>query len=172
MIRKILLTGRPGMGKTTVLVRTSEMYAGNAGGFYTTEIREGGRRVGFEIVTLCGEKAVLAHVHSDSRYRVGKYGVEIENLALALAELRKALACENCCLFIDEIGRMELFSAAFLEVVLACFQAPNPLVATIMARPHPFCDALKQRPDIRLITVTHENRDHLPRELYKIIMNQ
>jgi len=164
--RKVLLTGRPGVGKTTVLVRLAALLGREAAGFYTAEVREADRRVGFEIVTLGGERAVLADAGSVSRYRVGKYGVEVDNLALAVGELERALGSgENTCLLIDEIGKMELFSPAFREIVRRCFAAPNPVVATIMAKPHPFCDALKNRPGVRLVTVTPANRDRLPREL-------
>lgn len=167
---KVLLTGRPGVGKTTVLIRLAALLGREAAGFYTAEIREEGRRAGFEIVTLGGPRAVLAHVWSASRRRVGKYGVEAENLALAVNELERALnEGEEKYLLIDEIGKMELFSPAFQEIVRRSFSAPNPVAATIMAGPHPFCDALKRQAGVYLVTVTPANRDRLPGELSALL---
>ena len=58
----LLLTGVPGVGKTTVVKRVAAALAGQKiAGFYTEEVRERGQRVGFRIVTLEGEQATLAH---------------------------------------------------------------------------------------------------------------
>ncbi len=75
-----LLTGKPGTGKTSLIKQAVAGMGGKAGGFYTEEIRSGGTRLGFRLVTLDGESAVLAHVNIHSRYRVSKYGVDIDNL--------------------------------------------------------------------------------------------
>ena len=74
MNRVILLTGRPGSGKTTLIWRVLARLTKPAGGFYTQEIRESGRRVGFEIITLDGERDTLAHVNINSEHRISKYG--------------------------------------------------------------------------------------------------
>ncbi|PYK36728.1 MAG: hypothetical protein DME60_13840, partial [Verrucomicrobia bacterium] len=40
MTEKVLLTGRPGCGKTTLIKRVVSNLARRAGGFYTEEIRQ------------------------------------------------------------------------------------------------------------------------------------
>lgn len=140
-------------------------------GFYTTEIRTGKQRLGFEIITLSGKKAVLAHVALNSRYRVGKYSVRPENLGEALKEITEALRQnKQRCLLIDEIGKMELFSPKFRETIILALNSPLPVIATISAKPHPFCDPLKKRADVQLIEVTKGNREQLPRKLYHIAL--
>jgi nucleoside-triphosphatase len=59
-MNNLLLTGYPGSGKTTVIMRLLALGDFDAGGFYTEEIREGNTRTGFKIVTLGGEEATLA----------------------------------------------------------------------------------------------------------------
>ena len=55
------------MGKTTLIKKVCAVVAKKRGdvkmsGFYTEEVREGGGRVGFDVVTLQGERAILARV--------------------------------------------------------------------------------------------------------------
>ena len=80
MGRAILLTGEPRCGKTTVIKQIVSMLDCDVGGFYTQEIREGGERVGFRMITLDGQESILAHVSSAGTPRVGKYGVNVSEL--------------------------------------------------------------------------------------------
>ncbi|MBU4310532.1 AAA family ATPase, partial [bacterium] len=106
----ILLTGRPGIGKTSILKEIIDTLKINAGGFYTKEVREGETRKGFEIITLNGKRGILAHIDCRSPYRVSKYGVNIKDLEeIAAPAIAEALRNKEC-IIIDEIGRMELYS--------------------------------------------------------------
>jgi nucleoside-triphosphatase THEP1 len=50
--KNILITGLPGCGKSTLIERIVRKLERPAIGFFTREIREKGRRVGFSINTL------------------------------------------------------------------------------------------------------------------------
>ena len=164
-MKKVLLTGKPGVGKTTVIKRVVDKMVGRAGGFYTEEIREGGVRKGFRITSLEGQEGVLAHVDFKSPYRVGKYGVNLEDLErVGVAALSRALG-ECDLIVVDEIARMETFSRRFRQVVLQCLDSDKPLLGTIQKRDDPFLNAIRRRPDVQVIEVTVENREHLPESL-------
>lgn len=161
----LLLTGRPGIGKTTVICRVAEALGERAGGFYTQEVRERGRRVGFRIITLDGQVGWLARVGLSSRYRVGRYGVDLVGLEhVGVTALEQALE-ERDVILVDEIGRMELYSPPFCRVVSAALDSAKPLVGTIMAKPHPWADAVKARPDVLVWEVTEANREALPKRV-------
>jgi nucleoside-triphosphatase THEP1 len=115
--RKVLLTGRPGSGKTTLVKRVVNELAQSAGGFYTEEIRERGQRVGFKLVTLEGREAVLAHVDFKTPQRVGKYGLDLSALDTIGAEAIRTAVSTRELVVIDEIGPMEIRSAVFCNVV-------------------------------------------------------
>lgn len=158
MKRVYLLTGRPGTGKTR-LIKEAIAGAGNkAGGFYTEEIRSsGGVRLGFRLVTLDGQSAILAHVNIQSRYRVGKYGVDIESLdRVGIPALQRA-AQECEVVVVDEIGKMELFSNSFRETVLQIIKSSKKVLGTIMFTTNPWADAIKSRPEVELLPVTGAN---------------
>ena len=149
-----LLTGRPGTGKTSLIKQAVAGIKGKAGGFYTEEVRSQGVRQGFRLVTLDGQHAILAHINIHSPYRVSKYGVDIDSLdRVGVSSLRQA--AEECDLVVvDEIGKMELFSANFREAVLQLIDSGRRLLGTIMLNPNPWADAIKRQPQVNLITVT------------------
>ncbi|MCG7854436.1 MAG: hypothetical protein MIO88_01145, partial [Methanoregulaceae archaeon] len=71
-MNNLLITGVPGVGKTTFIIRLSEaLEEQHPCGFITREIREAGSRLGFEIVGFDGSRRLLSHVDLTSRYRVG-----------------------------------------------------------------------------------------------------
>ncbi len=160
-----LLTGRPGTGKTSLIKQAVAGMGDKAGGFYTEEIRSQGVRHGFRLVTLDGRSAVLAHVNIHSPYQVSKYGVDIDSLdRVGVAALRQA--AQRCDLVvIDEIGKMELFSANFREIVLQIINSGKMVLGTIMLSPHPWADAIKRQPPVNLVTVTRDNHHQVREEL-------
>jgi len=152
-----LLTGKPGAGKTSLIKQAIAGMGGKAGGFYTEEIRSGGARLGFRLITLDGETAILSHVNIHSSYRVSKYGVDVDNLdRVGVSALHKA--AEECDLVvIDEIGKMELFSANFREAVLQIIDSGKRVLGTIMLNANPWADAIKRRSQVNLVVVTRVN---------------
>ena len=162
---KTLITGKPGVGKTTLIRKIiQEIQPLSMSGFFTSEIRSKGYRSGFELRGLNGNRGVLAHVGLDSRHRVGKYGVDTPGFEMFLEKLN--LFHPNVQLIvIDEIGKMELFSNRFRMLILEALDAKISLLATIALKGKGFIQEIKQSPNAHLVTVTHENRDHLLPEI-------
>ncbi len=165
MTEKVLLTGRPGCGKTTLIKRVVNNLPRRAGGFYTEEIRDGGTRAGFKIVTLDGEEVVFAHVDFKTPERLGKYGLDLSALErIGVGAVRQAIRARRIVV-IDEIGPMEIRLPIFREAVNEALDSELPVLATIFARRLPFTDAIKSRPDVTLIEVRPDNRERLVSEL-------
>jgi nucleoside-triphosphatase len=100
---------------------------------------------------------------------VGKYGVDLEAFErVALPAL--AQPPRDGVVVIDELGKMELASDPFREVVAHLFDSPLALVATVHTFRHPFTDDLKQRADVERISVTRANRDALPQQLAERVL--
>jgi len=172
----LLVTGAPGVGKTTVLIKTvnSLKYNGiSVGGMVSQEVRKGGVRVGFEIVDLSDEKrGWLSHVNQANGPQVGKYRVNMADLEEigAKAVLKAVDKCRVVA--IDEIGPMELFSQAFKQSVQIAFGSGKPMLVVVhaKAKDHLIREA-KQREDSETFTVTSANREFLPETLRKQIVS-
>lgn len=166
----ILLTGRPGIGKTTVVREIAARLGAGAGGFFTREVRAQGQRTGFEIVTLDGQRGDLATKSPGRAFAgeipFGKYRINPAAIdALAVPALLTALR-RGQVIVVDEIGPMELVSDRFRQAVLAILDGAVPVVGTIVGRRHPFADRVKAHHRVRLETVTVANRDRLAGEVF------
>ena len=165
---RILLTGPPQCGKTTVVQKVVARWPGKAAGFYTREVRRGGVRLGFEIVTLAGDAALLSHVDFPGSYRVGKYGVNLENLhRVALPALKAGPGVD--LIVVDEVGKMECLSARFVAAMESLWRQPVPLLITVAAQGGGYIAALKGKPDKTQLTVTPANRDTLPARILELL---
>ena len=127
----LLLTGSPGIGKTTVIQKLiDKLPIKSIAGFYTEEIRENNIRKGFELVTFAGERVVIAHTDISSSQRVGKYGVDVP--AIDSATKSELSFDSNVDLYlIDEVGKMECFSRQFIVAMEALLDSKNIVVATV-----------------------------------------
>ncbi len=163
--RRVLVTGRPGVGKTTLVLRVVELLGRAVRGFVTEEWREAGRRMGFRLRTFSGEETVLARRGRRGQPRVGRYGVDVEALErVGVRELRLALE-EEVLVVIDEIGKMELLSPAFRETVAELFRSPRDILATVTRSPLPLAREILGRSDVLVVEVQPELRDRLPEQL-------
>lgn len=162
--KNLFLTGPPGVGKTTVIQKTIEKLSVPATGFYTSEERQGPRRVGFSIITLDGKKGILAHVQAKGRLRVGRYTVNIEDIE-RVAVPAMAPKSPSDLIVVDEVGKMECFSQAFRKSLLAVLDAANIVLGTIAGRGTDFIESIKGRSDVTILQINLQNRDELPEKL-------
>jgi nucleoside-triphosphatase len=157
----LILTGTPGVGKTTLIKATIEQLGDRAGGFYTEEILGPGGRKGFKLITLDGEWGIMAHVDFKSKSNVGRYGVEVHIVdRLGAGSILSALETKPIVV-IDEIGKMELFSSQFQSAVLKAVGSSKIVLASAMIDNHPWVMALKAFPGVTVWEVTKKNRGKL-----------
>lgn len=166
-MKRIAVTGRPGVGKSTVVAKAAEEAAEKfgirVGGIRTAEIRVEGVREGFSIRDLAsGKEGILSHVRG-SGPRIGKYHVDLEALEeIGAAALQNALECD--LVVIDEVGPMELKSESFVSAVEEVLDSDRPVLAVLhRSSKHPL--ARRIRETFEVITVDEKNRNRLPEKL-------
>lgn len=163
---KILITGPPGCGKTTLVEAIIKEWKDRIrlAGFITREIREKGQRLGFELIGLNGKRSLLSHVNHKSQYRVGKYGVDVTGFENFLSSISLD-SQEHELIIIDEIGKMECLSEKFRKMVLELLNGSKPLLATIAFSGTPFIEGVKSCPGKEIITLTPANREQVKENL-------
>ena len=156
-IKNFVVTGRPGSGKTTIVMRVAEEMR-NRGfiirGILTPEIRVKGSRTGFAVRAIdTGEERIFASIRFRGYPRVGKYGVRVDIFeSVALPALDRAL--EGDIILIDEIGKMELLSETFVKAVYRALDSPKIVLATMgKGLGHPIETTIKRRRDTRVFFV-------------------
>ena len=166
MTRILILTGAPGVGKTTVLTKTVDALKAkgfSVGGMISREVREGNLRVGFEILDLTnGKHGWLAHVNGLGP-QVGKYHVNLDDLDnIGTTAITQAL--EKCgAIAIDEIGPMELYSQKFKQTVTQVLESKKLVLIVVHGKAKdPLVTQVKRRVDAEIFNVTFSNREKLP----------
>lgn len=163
--KNILITGLPGIGKTTLIKQlVYELSRYSPRGFYTEEIRPKEERIGFQLVSLDGKRSMLAHVLIDSPYQIGKYRVDVSAFDSFLDSLNLPEPGGGV-IVIDEIGKMECLSLKFVRLIQELLDSKNIVIATIAHTDGGIKGRIKERDDVMLFKMNLENRDVLKDEI-------
>ncbi|MEM4462093.1 MAG: NTPase [Candidatus Bathyarchaeia archaeon] len=173
MASRIFLTGRPGIGKTTVVLETAKLLSRlgiRIGGMVSFEVRESGVRVGFRVKDIStGLEGWLAHVSFTSGPRIGRYRVSIEEFeSIGVKAILDALNDESMkVVVVDEVGPMELISRRFKDAIYRLLKSSKSILGTLHYRcDDPLARHIRYMNGVEVVEVTLDNRDRLPQILY------
>ncbi len=157
---KILLTGLPGCGKTTAIMKIIDnLRSDKVAGFYTQEIRQNNIRRGFCWKRLDGAEGRLAHIDIKGRFKVGKYGVNVAGFEELVVPVLDAGRTDVELFVIDEIGKMECMSEKFVAAVRRLFASDKSVLATVAQKGAGLISEVKNYPDTQLFHLSHSSRD-------------
>ena len=167
--KNTLISGLPGIGKTTLIKKLIEQIRGKKPvGFYTEEIKFEDQRKGFQLISLDGKRAILAHVLIESAHRIGKYGVDLKTFDDFLDSINYAQNNDSP-IIIDEIGKMECLSSKFVKIIWDIMDSDNPVIATISHTDGGIKGKIKNREDVELYKMNLDNRDSIFKTIQEAI---
>lgn len=161
---KIAVTGRPGIGKTTICMKVYGLLKDKMriSGFVTKEVRQGGKRVGFKLVNLSdGSEEWLARAGVDGDVRVGKYAVFVGSLENFLGRVD----LDFDLLIVDEVGPMELKSRRFVDFMESAIESDKILVTVHFRSKHWLVEKIKRR--FRVYILDEKNRNTIADEIVR-----
>ena len=171
---KIGITGLPGAGKTTALLSVIDMLKRDdlkIGGMLNEPIMDGRYRVGFTTKNfMTGDTETFALNTIESKIMVGKIGVDISRLeAVGVSAIKQA--CEECdIIIIDEVGKIEVESELFCQVVKDALDVDKPMILTLHKKSrNPLLQDIRRRDDVRILEVTPTNRALLPHKIVRLM---
>ena len=170
-VPKIGITGLPNTGKTKLLMKIIDMLEAEemvVGGMITEAIIFKNKKVGFYVIDwLTKKKRKFAHENIESSIQVENYGVDMRALdAVGVKAIKNAIADADV-IIIDEVGKMEVESPGFVQVVNDALDCDKPLLLTLHKKSrNPLLQDIRRRDDLRILEVTPVNRNLLP---YKIM---
>lgn len=180
-VKNCMITGPPSSGKSRMLfeiVETLESKSIKVSGISSPEIRRDGKRWGFHIKNLkSGETGILASVELNGSPRVSKYGVSLEDLNdIGVKALRNALTDDSQVVTIDEIGKMELESRAFVDITKKLLNSDKIILGVVYYKPvHPLIREIKGRGDTKVYWLTQKKtkseRKEIKEEILQNILN-
>lgn len=161
---RILLTGKVGIGKTTVCEKVIEEMRKrgySCCGVLTPEVRKNCKRAGFAVLDIAsGEKKILANLDGskfNGYYQCGKYFFDIE--AVKFGE--KALDKKGDLIVADEIGPLELIGKGFNNALEISRLRKDKLIIVVR-------EELKNEvlnllgPNFRIFEINDINREKAP----------
>jgi len=162
---RVAITGRPGVGKTTLIECVIESIPMSVGGFITKELLTCGHRVGFRLIDIAtGREGVLAHIHQHIGPKIGKYTVNLNTIhEIGIPAIRSAIRVKDLVI-IDEFAPMEVTSPEFIPIVESALASDKSLmIATHATLDHPLVHRIRQ--ELKLFRVKLSNRDRLVDEV-------
>ncbi|MGA9168497.1 MAG: NTPase [Nitrososphaeraceae archaeon] len=165
----IVLTGAPGVGKTTALIRVARTLKERGvkiGGIVSREMRsDNNMRIGFEFIDLAtNDRNVLAYTTGNGP-KVGRYFVNVAGCRFAAERLTNAVRNSDV-IICDEIGPMELKSKELVDSARKLLDVNKKVIVVVHQKlQHPLIDEFRNKSNL-LINLDLENREKVNEILF------
>lgn len=174
MKMKILVTGPPRCGKSTLISKLIDFFSAiktPLRGFLTPEVRKKNNRIGFDIEDIMTKKRQkLARVgNHNTNYKLGRYSIFVEDFENYILKLENIEFHEEDLFIIDEIGKMELFSLKFQDFIKKMFSSNLSIIATVgLTIKHPIKNFILNNSNVKLFNLTRQNAQRIYQEIISL----
>lgn len=175
---KIALTGRPGVGKSTILLKLREQLKSilTLYGCIVEEVRDDilNQRTGFNL-NYFSENRIESlaktvapdgeHIDGTHKYqRMSKYYVDMDEICFDMIPYIKYLATlQRSNVLFDEVGKMQNMAEDFLPVITELLKSDNNIVYTVVYNDcETWATQFKDKSKYFVLEITEENREFIP----------
>lgn len=165
-MKNLFLTGKVGIGKSTILQNALKEFNLSIGGYITQRIFEGYYRK-YIVKSLYDNMEEYTIVKVDSRDNSKEGFIEaFENGAISI--LDKSLKYRDL-IVLDELGSAENNIDIFTSKVFELLDSPKIVFGVLKDDDCKFLDDIRNRDDVIIIRITEENRDYILEEIVDIL---
>ena len=161
-MKHIFLTGEKQVGKSTLWKKALDRAAISPGGFQTLEYLVNDRFRGYRLHCLGAIPEAFGNDVPISVFLRRKCHLAVpESFEIFGTELLRLALEQGGCILMDELGTFEQNSPAFRQEVIHCLNGNCHVLGVLQKADDPFLREILHRPDVKVFTVTPENRDQL-----------
>jgi len=157
MPNNYFITGLPKIGKTTLLQKLADKMSQNGlrvGGFLSPEQKVHGTRTGFVVQDIeTGRVERLASIDNDGP-RVSKYHVDKKSFESLVQQVQERIKRYDVVV-LDEIGRMEMKSEKFGDLLIDLLESNTPVVASLH---RDYIEDYKAWGEVFILNLSNRNR--------------
>ncbi len=169
----IFLTGEVQVGKSTVINKVVAQFDGKIGGFRTAFGPDRGEPDRWLYLWDAADGPVFDDAHGVVRFVDRKPQVFLDRFdRIGGSALRRARQENAALILMDECGRFEGNAAEFQAELFAALDGDIPVLGVVRQGFHGWLDDLRSHPNVRVLTVTPENRDALPEQITELLNMQ
>lgn len=163
-MKNLFLTGKKGVGKTTLLKKSLDKLDVPIGGYTTQRVFEGYYRKYIAKSLYDNEEYQIIRVDSRDDSKVWFPDVFEKNLVPLLDK-----SLERDLIVLDELGCSENGIIRFTSKIFELLDSPKIVFGVLKEDNCAFLNRIKERRDVTIITVTKDNRDYLMDEILSIL---
>ena len=161
-MKKIFLTGKNGVGKSTLCDKVLQNTKFSFGGFKTLPVLDGQKLKGFKIRDIeTGDEEEIAYF--DDKFLIHPVVGGFENLGVK--SLKNAFEHKELVVM-DELGFLESEAESFKNTVFEVLKSGKMVIGVMKIDRNEFLDEVRKY--VEILQVNEENRDILPQELRRI----
>ncbi|MGC8757754.1 MAG: nucleoside-triphosphatase [Caldisericaceae bacterium] len=163
-MKKIFLTGKIGIGKSTIIKNVFEGESFKPGGFVTLPVIEENVLRGFKIRDVAtSEEAMIGYFDDNFLIHPVAEGFE----TVGVKSLENVLSNDARIVIMDELGFLENEAFNFKERVFDVMKSKKAVIGCIKLERNAFLDKVADMATV--IEVNTDNRDFLPEEIRRMI---
>lgn len=166
----IFLTGDIQVGKSTLIAKTLALLNIKPGGFKTYFDSDRAYPNKSLYISSAAGPRLFRKENAVAHFSEGQPPqVLTEKFDIYGVELLRSARMNSSLIIMDECGSLECNALLFQKEIMDTLDSSIPVLGVIKQESRGWTDRIRNHPEVKLITVTKENRDELPQNIFYLL---